>query len=122
MDDAEARAQGYNASRLAGTDVRSLPGLDLGGDMPTLTEVIPTLKGFGTFAALPEEQISEKISRRVLCGDHGMIVWWSIGSGVHVQSYKHPGEQIMWVLKGEIDFRKRKAGLRAGRHCRHSGI
>ena len=35
---------------------------------------MPTLVGFGTFAALPEEQISEKISRRVLSGDQGMIV------------------------------------------------
>jgi hypothetical protein len=26
-------------------------------------EAMPTLVGFGTFAALPEEQISEKISR-----------------------------------------------------------
>ena len=73
--------------------------------MPTPTEVMPTLKGFGTFAALPEEQISEKVSRRVLCGDHGMIVWWSIGAGVHVQSHNHPSEQIVWVLKGEMEFR-----------------
>ena len=39
---------------------------------------MPTLVGFGTFAALPEEQISEKISRRILSSDQGMIVWWSI--------------------------------------------
>ena len=38
-----------------------------------------TLVGFGTFAALPEEQISEKISRRILSGDQAMLVWWSIG-------------------------------------------
>jgi hypothetical protein len=30
---------------------------------------MPTLVGFGTFAALPEEQISEKIIRRILSGD-----------------------------------------------------
>jgi hypothetical protein len=36
---------------------------------------MPTLVGFGTFAALPEEHISEKISRRILSGDQGMIVW-----------------------------------------------
>jgi len=29
--------------------------------------------GFGTFAGLVEEQISEKISRRVLSGDQEMI-------------------------------------------------
>jgi hypothetical protein len=39
---------------------------------------MPTLVGFGTFAALREEQISEKISRRILSGDQGMIIWWSI--------------------------------------------
>ena len=50
---------------------------------------MPTLVGFGTFAALVEEQISEKISRRVLSGDQGMIVWWSIGAGVHVEPHGH---------------------------------
>ena len=45
-------------------------------------EVMSTLVGFGAFAALPEEQISEKISRRILSGDQGMLVWWSIGAGV----------------------------------------
>jgi hypothetical protein len=29
---------------------------------------MPTLAGFGTFTALREEQISEKISRRMLSG------------------------------------------------------
>jgi hypothetical protein len=33
---------------------------------------MPTLVGFGTFADLLEEQISEKIKRRILSGDQGM--------------------------------------------------
>jgi quercetin dioxygenase-like cupin family protein len=61
--------------------------------------------GFGTFAALPEEQISEKVSRRILSGDHGMIVWWSIGAGVHAEPHSHANEQIVWTLKGKIEFR-----------------
>jgi hypothetical protein len=36
---------------------------------------MPTLVGFSRFADLPEEQISEKISRRILSGDQGMVVW-----------------------------------------------
>jgi hypothetical protein len=32
---------------------------------------MPTLLGFGAFAALPDEQISEKISRRALSRDQG---------------------------------------------------
>ena len=66
---------------------------------------MPTLVGFGTFAALPEEQISENISRRILAGDQGMIVWWSIGAGVHVEPHSHPNEQIVWMLKGKMEFR-----------------
>jgi unsaturated pyranuronate lyase len=66
---------------------------------------MPTLVGFGTFAALPEEQISEKISRRILSGDQGMIVWWSVGAGVHVEPHSHANEQIVWMLKGKMEFR-----------------
>jgi hypothetical protein len=38
---------------------------------------MPRLVGFGTFAALLEEQISEKISRRILSGAKG---WSSSGA------------------------------------------
>jgi hypothetical protein len=74
---------------------------------------MPTLVGFGTFAALPEEQISERISRRILSGDQGMIVWWSIGAGVHVEPHSHANEQIVWILKGKTEFRlkRRQGGL-----------
>jgi quercetin dioxygenase-like cupin family protein len=68
-------------------------------------EVMSTLVGFGTFAALVEEQISEKISRRILSGDQGMVVWWSIEAGVHVEPHSHTNEQIVWMLKGKMDFR-----------------
>jgi quercetin dioxygenase-like cupin family protein len=64
-----------------------------------------TLVGFGRFAALLEEQISDKISRRILSGDQGMIVWWSIGAGVHVEPHSHANEQIVWMLKGKMEFR-----------------
>ena len=66
---------------------------------------MPTLVGFGTFAALLEEQISEKVSRRILSGDQGMIVWWSIGAGIHVEPHSHANEQILWMLKGRMEFR-----------------
>src|SRR5262249_37486351 len=68
-------------------------------------KAMPKLTGFGTFAALPEEQLSEKISRRVLSGGEGMVVWWSIGAGVHAEPHSQPNEQIVWVLKGKMEFR-----------------
>ena len=86
---------------------------------------MPTLVGFNTFAALPEEQISEKISRRILSGDQGMLVWWSIGAGVHVEPHGHANEQIVWMLKGKMEFRLGSAArvtlwsFREARSTRH---
>jgi quercetin dioxygenase-like cupin family protein len=53
------------------------------------------LWGFSRFAALPEEQISEKISRRILSGE----------AGVHVEPHSHANEQIVWMLKGNMEVR-----------------
>jgi len=66
---------------------------------------MPVLFGFKELAALPEERISDKISRRVLSGKQGMIVWWSIKAGAHAAAHKHAHEQIVWMLKGRMDFR-----------------
>ena len=79
------------------------------------------LVGFGTFAGLLEEQISEKISRRILSGDQGMVVWWSIRAGVHVEPHSHPNEQIVWMLKDGVPARQRTADLRPGRRGGYSG-
>jgi hypothetical protein len=34
-----------------------------------------------------------------------MIVWWSIRAGVHVEPHSHANEQIVWMLKGKMEFR-----------------
>jgi len=34
-----------------------------------------------------------------------MIVWWSIRAGVHVDPHSHANEQIVWMLKGKMEFR-----------------
>ena len=66
---------------------------------------MPVLFGFKQLAALPEERITDKISRRVLSGKQGMIVWWSIKAGAHASPHRHPHEQIVWMLKGKMEFR-----------------
>jgi len=63
------------------------------------------LVGFSTLMALPEEQVTERIRRRILSGDQGMLVWWSIEAGVHVEPHNHPNEQIVWMLEGAMEFR-----------------
>ena len=63
------------------------------------------LSAYDSVAALPEERISDKISRRVLAGKQGMIVWWTMKAGAHADAHQHPHEQIVWMLKGKMEFR-----------------
>jgi quercetin dioxygenase-like cupin family protein len=64
-----------------------------------------TLSGFGSLMAIPEEKITDKITRRVLAGEKSMMVWWNIKAGTHVAAHSHPHEQMLWMLKGKMDFR-----------------
>jgi quercetin dioxygenase-like cupin family protein len=66
---------------------------------------VATLTGFGAFAAIPEEKITESMTRRVLAGEKAMMVWWSIKAGAHVAAHSHPHEQILWLLNGKMEFR-----------------
>ena len=37
--------------------------------------------GFTALEELPWERINDKIERRVLTGEQGMVVWWKIKAG-----------------------------------------
>ena len=67
---------------------------------------MPVVKGFETLENLPQEKISDKISRRVMTGEKGMIVWWSMKAGAHADAHQHPHEQSFWVLSGAMDLRQ----------------
>ena len=63
------------------------------------------IKGFTSLATLPQEKITDKITRRMLTGDKEMVVVWTMKAGAHASAHKHPHEQIFWVLSGKMDFR-----------------
>jgi quercetin dioxygenase-like cupin family protein len=64
-----------------------------------------TMTGFGALKALPQERITDKITRRVLSGSQGMIVWWSAKAGSHAGAHQHPNEQLVWMLTGRMELR-----------------
>ncbi|MBV9347449.1 MAG: cupin domain-containing protein [Pseudolabrys sp.] len=66
---------------------------------------MPQIKGFSDLKSLPAETINDKIKRRILSGEQGMIVWWSIKKGGHAAAHKHPHEQLVYMLSGKMDFR-----------------
>ena len=66
---------------------------------------MPQLTGFTSLKEIADERITDKISRRLVAGDQGMIVWWNIKAGGHAAAHRHPHEQIFWMLKGKMEFR-----------------
>ncbi len=66
---------------------------------------MPIVTGFASLKTLPEEKVTDKISRRVLTGAREMIVWWSMKAGAHAAGHTHPHEQVFWVISGKMDFR-----------------
>src|SRR5256712_14081338 len=79
---------------------------------------MPGMKGFRALRRLPEEKITDKISRRVLVGDKEMVVWWSMKAGAHAAAHEHPHEQIFWLISGPMGFRL--GGEK--RTCRAGGV
>ena len=66
---------------------------------------MPKLSGFAALATLPEERVTDKISRRIASGEQEMIVWWTMKAGAHAAAHKHAHEQIAWILNGKMEFR-----------------
>ena len=66
---------------------------------------MPKLTGFSAISAITSERISDKISRRIVSGDQGMLVWWSVKAGAHAATHSHPHEQLVWVTAGLMDLR-----------------
>jgi quercetin dioxygenase-like cupin family protein len=54
-----------------------------GNDMPVIT-------GFDKLASVPEEQITDKIRRRVVSGKQSTMVYWRMKAGAHAAAHKHP--------------------------------
>ena len=66
---------------------------------------MPTMSGFHALKDLPQEKLTDKISRRVLSGEKEMIVWWSMKAGAHGAAHRHPHEQMFVMLWGKMEFR-----------------
>ena len=50
---------------------------------------MPVIAGFDKLASVPEEQITDKIRRRVVSGTQGTMVYWRMKVGAHAAAHKH---------------------------------
>jgi quercetin dioxygenase-like cupin family protein len=77
---------------------------------------MPVVAGYEKLASVPDEKIGDKITRKVMSGKQGMLVWWRMKAGAHAAAHKHPHEQIVYMISGQMDFRigDEKRSMRAG--------
>ena len=68
---------------------------------------MPVITGFDQLASVPEEEITDKIRRRVVSGKQGTMVYWRMKAGAHAAAHKHPHEQFVWAISGSIRSRIR---------------
>jgi len=66
---------------------------------------MPVIVGHDKLASIPEERITDKITRKIMSGKQGMMVWWHFDAGGHAAAHKHPHEQISWMIKGRMELR-----------------
>ncbi len=66
---------------------------------------MPVIAGFDKLASVPEEQITDKIGRRVISGKQGTMVYWRMKAGAHAAAHQHPHEQFVWLIRGAIRLR-----------------
>ncbi len=66
---------------------------------------VPAMKGFMKLDHVPEEKVSDRITRRIVTGEKEMIAFWKMKAGAHAAAHKHPNEQIFWMLSGKMEFR-----------------
>jgi quercetin dioxygenase-like cupin family protein len=54
--------------------------------------------------AMPREQVTDQMSRRMVVGNNQMLTVWNMKKGSHSSAHRHPEEQIFWILSGQIEF------------------
>jgi unsaturated pyranuronate lyase len=63
------------------------------------------MAGFHVLDQVPEEKITDQITRKIVTGERQMMVWWSMKAGAYAAPHKHPHEQIFVMLSGCMEFR-----------------
>ncbi|MBI2555367.1 MAG: cupin domain-containing protein [Candidatus Rokubacteria bacterium] len=66
---------------------------------------VPVMKGFMNLERIPEEKVTDRITRRIVTGEKEMVVFWRMKAGAHAAAHTHPHEQISWMLSGKMEFR-----------------
>ena len=59
---------------------------------------------------MPEEHLTDEMSRRMIVGKNHMLTIWKMKKGAHSSAHKHPEEQIFWISQGSSNSRSMESG------------
>jgi quercetin dioxygenase-like cupin family protein len=57
-----------------------------------------------TWNDMPRERVTNRIDRRIVCGDGMMVAHVYLEKGAIVPEHSHHNEQLTYVLKGKLRF------------------
>ena len=57
-----------------------------------------------TWNDMPKERVTNRIDRRIVCGDGTMVAHVYLEKGAVVPEHSHHNEQLTYVLKGKLRF------------------
>ena len=58
-----------------------------------------------TWNDMPKERVTNRIDRRIVCGESTMVAHVYLRKGAVVPAHSHHNEQLTYVLKGRLRFR-----------------
>jgi len=64
----------------------------------------PATATFHRWADLPRQKVTDKIDRRVICGDRMMLAHVYLAKGSIVPKHAHENEQLTYILEGALKF------------------
>ena len=57
-----------------------------------------------TWNEIPRERVTNRIDRRIVCGEHTMVAHVYLQKGAVVPEHSHHNEQLTYILKGKLRF------------------
>jgi len=60
--------------------------------------------GFYRWKDIPEERLTDLLSRKLVVGKNEMLALVTLRKGAFVEAHKHESEQITFILKGALKF------------------
>lgn len=75
---------------------------DNNGIIPNISDHYHALPICYNFEGMPEEKLSDLVSRQYIYAAQSMLVKWTLKKGAAIPLHHHANEQITWITEGAV--------------------